>query len=415
MDNACISTAHYVWNRKAVITCSLALYFSVHFFSVFLRYDYLFLEAFFLALFFCVSAKLKLKYVALFPLLTAIGIRYFAGHSGVTGYFAPVYHLVKYFRLLSIPLLIDSFAQVTPRQKKFLVSEISVCILLTNLISLYYAHINPLSIRYRGLLDQVDYYGIIRFSQIFSFAIIEVFLFALFLDSDIPVQKKAFPALVFAVNSLMLVKAQLMTPVALTLMVAALYFFFETGKFAKRFLVFPLALILFAARKPILTFFIARIQKMHSTIMSRRAEAILNALLDSGGQTNSLSARLVKIQISWTSFLQRPYLGIGFTTFDMTTVGCHQDWFDILAVSGVFVFLIVLIFFAFQFRDAMRKCEDKKARHMCAAAFIAFLILGFINATLASDLLITVFILAPNYRLLGGTYDKRIYLYRSYL
>ena len=414
--NACASAVRrgYSLDRKALLGCVLGLYFSIHYFSVFLRYDYLVLETFFLVLFFCVGGKLKFKYIALFPLLAAIGIRYFAGHSNVTGYFAPVYHLVKYFRLLLIPLLADAFAQTTPRQKHFFFREISVCVLITDVISLYYAHINPLSIRYRGLLDQVDYYGIIRFSQIFSFAIIEVFLFAVLLESDIPAQRKLFPTLVFAVNSLMLVKAQLMTPIVIMLIVAALYLFLEIGKFARRFLLLPMALVLLAARKSILAFFVAQIQKMQSTIMSRRAEAILNALLDSGGQTDALSARVVKIQISWASFLKRPYFGIGFANFDGTTVGCHQDWFDILAVSGIFAFLLILTFLVLQFRNIIRRCKDKKGRHMCTAAFLAFLILGFLNGNLAPDILITVFILAPNYRLFGGKYD-RVYLYHPYL
>lgn len=412
---ACALKKGYTLDRKALLGCALGLYFPIHFFSVFLRYDYLMLEALFLALFFCIGGKLKLKYVALLPLLVAIGIRYFAGHSSVTGYFAPVYHLVKYFRLLLIPILADISSRITPRQKNFLGWEVSVCILLTDIISLYYAHINPLAIRYRGLQDQIDYYGIIQFDQIFSFAIVEVFLFAVLLDSDIPLGKKLFPSLVFAVNSLMLIKAQLMTPIAVMLLIAALYLFFETGKFFKRFLLFPMALLFLAARKPILTFLIAQIEKMQSTIMSRRIEAILNALLENSGQANALSARLVKVRISLTSFLKSPYFGIGFTNFDGKTVGCHQDWFDILAVSGIFAFLFILIFLVLQFRDIMRRCEDKKGRHMCAAAFLAFLILGFLDPALSPTILIAVFVLAPNYQFLGGKYDKRIHLYRPYL
>ncbi len=387
--------------RSSGIAGILGVYFALHFFSVLTEYDYIALEFLFLIFFFFCERKWKAYSILPFVLFALAASRYFLGHSSVEGYFAPKYHLIKYFRLLFVPVVCAVFSELDKRQKRLLLLEIITCMIFTNMVSLYYTKIDPLAIRYRGYGDEELYPGIIRFSQIFSFAMLGVILLVAVLKTKKSMKSILFYGTAIALNAFMLLKAQMMTPVIVFALAAACYILFSCRektflKYMGAFLI-PITLLLY---KPFFSWILGIVQTLESSIMTRRMEALLNILLQTGGQVDSVSARMIKINISCTSFLQKPVFGIGFANFNEQTVGCHQDWFDILAVSGIIGIVLLAFFLVRQYKTGAAKCETREDLMMFKALYLAWIALGFLDPCLDMSLLIVVMIVAPHISLL---------------
>ena len=387
----------------SVYTTLLGLYFALHFFSLLTEYDFLIIEIAFLGIFIIVTRKIRLSTMSMIALVALIGLRYYLNHSDVEGYFAPIYHLVKYLRIIHLPFIIEIFNRINAKSKRHLVTIVLIGVLLTDLISIYYTVSNPLAIRYReSFNDEIVYHGIIRFSQIFSFGIINVFLFLRAINKYIEFKKRLYLIILLVINSIMLIRAQLMTPVLVMFLCLILYLYLATEKSKKILLGIPLLIIVYFSYEPLLQGILQIIRRMDSNIMTRRLEAILNLALFTGGQINSITARQAKVDISLNSFKSNPILGIGFSDFNGNTVGCHQDWFDIMAVSGIIVFLFIMIFLIIQYRRTAVEISNRNGHNMLTAAFISFIVMGFLDPCIDSNILITVFVISSNFELIGS-------------
>lgn len=387
----------------SIYTIILGVYFSLHYFSLLTEYDFLIIEIAFLGVFVIAARRIRFSTLCMIVLVLLIGIRYYSNHSTEVGYFAPSYHLVKYLRILHLPFIIDLYKKISKKDRQRLMTIVLLGVLATDLVSIYYTFSNPLAIRYRDSFDDaVVYHGIIRFSQIFSFGIINTILVIRLIDKNIEFKKKTGLIVLLVSNSIMLLRAQLMTPILIMLLCLVLYMYFATDRSVKVLLGIPLLILGCFLYEPFLLGILQIVRGMDSTIMTRRVEAILNMALFTGGQVNSIEARQAKINISIDSFLRSPITGIGFSRFNGETVGCHQDWFDILAVSGIVVFVVIIWFLILQYRRIIAETSSHSGRNMLTAAFISFLVIGFLDPCLDTNILITVFILSSNFELVGS-------------
>lgn len=379
----------------------LSVYVIIHFCSYFTRFDYVVLELFFFTLFsFCLK-KLYTAYIVGVGFFFITALRYFAIHSDVSGYFAPVYHLLKYYRLIYIPIIIGVFSNLNVVQKRFLIVEILICVCITNIISLYYVSIDDLAIRYRGMKDGIPnddtYPGIIRFSQVFSSA----FLNFILLISIILNKNRTFVIwlfLVLVLNTITLIKSQLMTPILCFCLVVLFYIIFQHYK--QKFINFVILVVI-----PVLLFYkkisellLGYLDYIKSDFIAKRLEAILNfAISGDGRKYSAINNRMNKIDISLSSFNTSPLFGIGYGKYDSNVVGSHQDWFDILAVSGVLGFVIVLIVIIISSKMVLKTTFNDSDKKAFLAAMIVFLVLGFLDPCLDICIFFAVFVIIPNF------------------
>lgn len=378
----------------------LGTYFIIHFFSVVTYYDYLFLEVIYYIVFLFALKKIRINAYFFVPLFLFIFIRYLLGHSDVEGFGSPANHLVKYFRLLFIPFIIEMFNKTTNKEKRNLLYVIMTCVLLTDLLSIYYTFTDPLAIRYRNIYGEIRYFGIITFSQIFSYGMLNVFLLTKLLKDKVKNLRSFFIVIVFMVNTVMIIKAQLMTPLFIMILTFLLYHFYVINNYKFCFLSVLFFLTFYFLFDNILLSFLHFIQSMDSSILTKRLEATINFLFIGEGQVDSVSNRLAKIMISWDSFQEQPLFGIGFTNYSDFTVGCHQEWFDILAVSGVIGLFCVVLFLILQCRYVLKSCDTVSGRKMFIATFISFIVLGLLDPCLNTDIFVTVFVLSAHFNLL---------------
>lgn len=395
--------------KKSIVSfLLLSVYVIIHFCSFFTRYDYVILELLFFVLFsFCLK-KIYAAYIIGVGFFFITALRYFAIHSDVSGYFAPIYHLLKYYRLIYIPIIIGVFRNLSAGQKRFLIVEILICVCITNLISLYYVSIDELAIRYRGMKDGIPnddtYPGIIRFSQVFSSALLNfILLISAILNKNRTIV--IWIILVLVLNTITLIKSQLMTPILCFCLVILLYIIFQHYK--QKVLNFVLLIVIPIALlyKRIAEWMLGYLDYIKSDFIAKRLEAILNfAISGDGRKYSAINNRMDKIDISWSSFSTSPLLGVGYEKYDSNVVGSHQDWFDILAVSGIVGFVIVLIVIIISSKMVLKSINgrDKTA---FIAAMIVFLILGFLDPCLDICIFFAVFVIIPNFSVL---FNRRV-------
>ena len=394
--------------KRSAISVLLGAYFFVHFFSVITEYDFLALELIFLILFILCVKRIRLPELLIFPMVAILGMRYFSSHSDVQGYYAPIYHVVKYLRVLHLPFLIELFDEISENEKKRLLNICVIGIVLTDLISISYTFQHPLAIRYKENLGEGTFHGIIQFTQIFSFSIVNTFFFVRLMNKSNTVKERILTIAVIIVNTVMIIKAQLMTPVIMMFLCLVIYYSLMTKRTTKVLVGIPIVILLLVVYKPLLSSVLEFVGRLDSSIMTRRVEAIINTLLHTGGQVNSLSARQAKINISLDSFKLNPLFGIGFSTFDIDTIGCHQDWFDTLAVSGLLFYIFVIAYFVYLFFSAQRKTFDSACKNMLTAAFISFIVLGFLDPCLDSNIFIVIFLIAPNFEMICKSTSSKL-------
>lgn len=106
----------------------------------------------------------------------------------------------------------------------------------------------------------------------------------------------------------------------------------------------------------------------------------------------SSSARLVRAQMSFNTFLDHPLFGITYMTSDIENLngvilGNHTEWIDDLALFGIFSFFL----FSFLWNSA--KAINKKSNII--VVILLFILLGFFNKCFFVLQMSIVFIYTP--------------------
>ncbi len=342
------------------------------------------------------TRKVDIKYIiisAVFVLL--ILARYLTGHSAVKGYFAPIHHCTKYLNTffgISVCCLIQYMSE---REKRVMMHTVCICCIVTGVFSIAYELQSPLAIRYRGLYGG-EYPWIVSFDQIFAYSIFAVMLLIMYISEKRKSKKDWLYVFTAGMNLSLLVLSKLATPMFLAIMIAVIYYTYFLIKKKKLYMIILtyLSVCILLISKQILNF-ILRLNTGQGFVASR-VNAVINALLNNGGQTTSLSNRQVKIDICISSLKRNPWVGIGFTDYNEFTVGCHQDWYDILAVSGFLGFIVIIIFLILYSRKVYRHTEAPKDKIRYVFGLIYFFTLGFFDPCLNISIIIVVFGLIPN-------------------
>ncbi len=342
------------------------------------------------------TRKVDIKYIvisAVFVLL--ILARYLMGHSEVKGYFAPIHHCTKYlntFLGISVCCLIQYMSE---REKRIMIHIVCLCCIVTDIFSVVYELQSPLAIRYRGLYGG-DYPWIVSFDQIFAYSIFAVMIVLMYISERVKYKKDWLIIFTAVMNLFVLAFSKLATPMFLAFMIVIMYYTYFLIKKRKLYIIvltyISFFIIIFS--KQILNIILAL--NTGEGFIASRVNAVINALLKNGGQTTSLSNRKIKIDICLNSLKKNPFMGIGFTNFNEYTVGCHQDWYDILAVSGFFGFMAIITVLILYSKRIYRYTENRKDKMRYVFGLIYFFTLGFFDPCLNISIIIVVFGLIPN-------------------
>lgn len=138
--------------------------------------------------------------------------------------------------------------------------------------------------------------------------------------------------------------------------------------------------------------YIARsVSNVGSQTTDQRVEEIFQTLTGRGRQAEDMSSRQDLTMVSINTFFQYPIIGanhlIGSNRYNNTVIGNHSEWFDLLALYGVFALLLYYVLyksFKVQYKDT--------GNYLPAVLYV---ITGFLNPMFNMTVNLTVFVLAP--------------------
>ncbi len=391
-----IRLSHGISNISPIIL--LVVYQTLSFFSV--DNNFAIDALLMLLIIFSYSKSFQIKNILLFLFLFIIIItRYLFCHSSTIGYFAPIHHCTKYLNLLIGIFLSEMIGNLEKKQKKTVLSTVLICTIVTDIISVWYCIKNPLAIRYREFFGD-HYPGIITFSSIFAFGLLAVLLIVIIIDNKIKKLDRVFLILLAMFsNVIMLLASNLTTPILLFLVMLAIYIVYKNYRDHKILtIVFSFVFVaLLAMKDTILELVYNVLLKYDESFVATRLKAIISVLLRSGAETTTLDNRMEKYSISLNTFKNNPIFGAGFKNFDMNTIGCHQDWPDVLAVSGIVGLILLAIFLFIQFKHCYKKIAKAKIDRICLTiSFIYILLLGILDPFMEISIMLIAFGFAPN-------------------
>lgn len=387
----------------------IILYFALQFLSPLTSYDYFYIEVISVVILIVIlRGKLSLSsfiWIIFYAIIVAIYI--FSPDVDITSsYFSPRRFLVRFIGFVIVSLLIDVFAKLKNDEKRKLIILICICSVITNMISFFYLRYDRYAIRYRTEMVNekfgTGYAGIIKFSQIFAFEIFAgiIFLMLLWIHKE-KIRKKnlIFWEVVLGINVALIFLSQLATPMLLLFICLFLSLLFcnysEKNKLIKLLICGITIILLLLFKNVILISLIGVIGKINNSKVTERILAILT-MLYGDSSLGPLANRTAKIERSLASFSLSPLFGIGFSNYSELTVGCHQDWFDMLATLGIIGISIIGVNCFYRIFKIYNEAKYDVDKVSFLFAAIYFVLLGFLDLNMDTSIQMMVFLVAPN-------------------
>ena len=394
-------------NNSSILELFLMIFCFVQFCSPLLDRFPLSLGIVMITIMIIVSPSIDIRPLIVFFILLAIVVfRFYYSHSSEVGYFSPLNHLIKYIFLFEAMVCAQAFEELTIFGKRRILLTIMIGTIITNLISIYYTFQDGLAIRYRGLYGG-NYPGIIHFGQIFGVAILVTIMLLGLIFKDKSKSIGLFDYIIYLItlvtSLIMLSRSQLATPILLSILIlgGTITFVLQKKPLIK-VIVVSVAVFLVFMWNEILQKILEIISFLGSDVLKARVSAVINTLLQTGGVTTSLDNRNAKINISLSTFKEHPLVGAGFSNFNGSTIGCHQDVYDILAVLGIIGILYLVFCFYVKSKDIVISKNNRITRICFGAGLLYFVVLGFLDPNLELSIVLAVFMIAPNITVLVG-------------
>ena len=338
----------------------------------------------------------KLPINKLWPIIIldlALGIMFFkAGQFGM-GFFDPINNLVKFIYVFETYVLYLIIQQFERKTRKRLIEFAVWCLIVTMIISLYYnLFIDSTAIRFRP----EQYTFICTFGQYYECVIvISIIVCTLFSQKNVNYIKSL---LVIGILGLVFLVGNLVTGLVLAIGGIGMALILSKVKKLKYGLTFIglLGVIALSLRSYIIEILLQISEwQFFNKITADKIIAMAN-LLSGRDQVDTLSTRSMLTQYSINSFKQNPWFGIGYEGYHIGTVGCHQEWSDMLAVFGIVGVVLIGIVFLFLIKQIYRNIHTQLDFICFSISLILIFILGFLNPALTEEALLAVLVIAPN-------------------
>lgn len=327
----------------------------------------------------------------------ALGIMYLkAGQFGM-GFFDPINNLVKFIYVFETYVLYLIIQQFEEKTRKRLIEFAVWCLIITMIISLYYNFfIDPTAIRFRP----EQYTFICTFGQYYEGVIvISIIICTMFSQKNVNYLKSL---LVIGILGLVFLVGNLVTGLVLAIGGMGMALILSKVKKLKFGIAFIgiLGLIALSLRSYIIEILLQISEwEFFNKITADKIVAIAN-LLSGRNQVDTLSTRNALANYSLNSFKENPWFGIGYKGYHIGTVGCHQEWSDMLAVFGIVGVILIGIVFLFLVWQIYKNIHTQLDFICFSISLILIFILGFLNPALTEEALLAALVIAPNSSLL---------------
>ena len=352
--------------------------------------------------------NLKTKYLTeLLPFMIICGITIimyaFSGQTSVRGFNAPVNHMLKFVYLMFAVAISIGMRELSREVRARVIKWMLASVLISVLISIYSAvFIDRYAIRYsvdRGFSNIIDfgqYYGLCFIIAACAF----VFFRYRKMYSVWRVVLISIPILICVALSL-ITTGVLLTALGIGLAFAVHKYDQSKTKIAL-WTVFIFALLAFSLLfRAQISDWIYKITEPLNWILRDRLRSVADTIFRTNhGLIYSYDRRDELAGYSLSSFRAHPLFGIGYKEYGYGTIGCHQEWQDLLGVFGIvgtFLFAIAIIYLV---RVTARSIDNKTDLHTFYIAVVLFFIFGFLNPCLNLPVLTAVFVVAPNISLI---------------
>ena len=249
--------------------------------------------------------------------------------------------------------------------------------------------------------------GIGGYDYIYGLIILNITIFA-YLQRGMIAERKKWVWFV-VLNTATIVMSGFTTATVFVLLFFALAFVYE-GKI-KAFIITILSAVAYSQIVPILLF-LSKLSFLPSLLTSRLLQ-FAYYLNGTGTQLYFIStegSRGQRMLRSWEAFKQHPLFG-SFIANDYSNLGEHTEWVDRLAQFGIIVFLLIAVFWLFQYKQTIKQNRTCKSYHQAVTlSYLYFLVLGFFNPNSYPSIVFPLLIVMPNlWCLFGGKEDESTY------
>lgn len=322
-----------------------------------------------------------------------------------TGFNDPITHAFKFYYLTQAYTVYLIFSELDVEYKKKCINISVICLVITALVSIGYNSIfDPLAIRFRP----PQYRFICSFGQYYAVAIlVSSLLFRIIMAKN----NRVLLAIIMFVFLYLFLIGNLVTGLVLTVLGIGLVLLTRIIK-KTSVLCASVGIVVCLAYmfKSIIAsiFFAISELSLFNQVTTNKIQAIANLLIGDN-HIDSLSTRNVLIEYSLNSFRNNPILGIGYKTYGYGTIGCHQEWPDLIGVFGVLGVCLILVVYILVFINILHNTKNDLDRSSFIIANILFLLLGFVNPSVMECILMVIIVISPNISLLFC--DKKQELY----
>lgn len=188
----------------------------------------------------------------------------------------------------------------------------------------------------------------------------------------------------------LVVKSLFMTAIVLTILSICLGLFYKSSRhwIMKSLTVLLSLIIVFLSQYQ---FIATNISRLGSESTDQRVEEIYYFLTGQGSKAQDLSMRSDLSGVSIRTFFGHPIFGanhlVGFDRFKNDIIGNHAEWFDMLALYGIFALLL----FSYLYKSLKYQYYDT-GNYLPAYIYI---LIGFLNPMFYFIINLTVFVIAP--------------------
>jgi len=343
--------------------------------------------------------------VLLFTLFALI-LLVFSGQMSVVGFNAPIKHALKFVHLLyacTCGLFMRYVAE--DREKKvFIIGVIATTIVsCVRSVILVMTSGNAYAIRYASRYGY-DTGDVLGFNQIYAIPFCIILVLFLLLEKKF---RKPFLKVILIGVLLVYIYFTIVSLFTTALVITAAGVILYLGVRAYR----RKASIMLVISTVIITFFMMLISIFSDRTMDfiidatsdmnyitrNRLRYISEAILGlSSGISYSYDRRQELMGYSLESFSQHPIFGVGYAGYRYGTIGCHQEWADLLGVFGIIGTIVVALILFGIFFNVYRDISDRHVKDLYLVMVVVFVVLGFLNPCISDPLFIILLAVVPN-------------------
>lgn len=322
-----------------------------------------------------------------------------SGNTEARDFNAPIYHALKFANIMLVAAISIGMRSLPIRYKKGIFTGALAAVLISVGISLYNViFINKYAIRYA---DSFDLKNCIDFNQYYGICLLTIVIACAMIHNRIKnVKRRTYCVEIALIACIAL--SLLTTGVLLTLLGILLsYVIYKKNNLKRTTAILGISLVLILV---LLVLFREKISDLlynltepMNWIVRDRIRSVIDMIFNTNHNLQYSYARRNELaNYSITSFKKDPIFGVGYKGYGYGSIGCHQEWQDMLGVFGIVGTLLFVLLMVHFFNITLKRLRKGIDRDTFFATVISFVVLGFLNPCLSLPVLLVVFVLAPN-------------------